>query len=76
MYVIVGVCATLLIIGVALKVKEGTKEGEVPKKKTKRQRTDMSAGSAGSTGSATFPARMLCPATVSFEYQLLPGQSI
>ena len=73
LYVIVGVCCTLIIVGVALKVKEGTNEGEVRKKKPKRQRTNMSAGSETS---ATFPARMLCPATVSFEYQLLPGQSI
>ena len=76
LYVIVGVCCTLLIVGVGLYVKKQDNRGAAPKKKITKQRTKMSAGSVGSTGSATFPARMLCPATVSFEYQLLPGQSI
>ena len=51
-----------------------SKTAQRPAEPPKQTQVGQSFGN--SLGRAMFPARLQCPATVSFEYHLLPGQSI
>jgi hypothetical protein len=51
------------------------KKGHVPRQTAERQQTQQTTVEMARR-SAMFPAKLLCPATVSFEYQLVPGHLI
>jgi 23S rRNA G2069 N7-methylase RlmK/C1962 C5-methylase RlmI len=71
LWLVVGAgCAAIIVAVVVFR-----KKGHVPRQTAQRQQTQQTTV-AMARRSAMFPAKLLCPATVSFEYQLVPGHLI